>query len=126
MLQIKQTTNLITEKLFDWFTATINMLPNIGLAFILAIAFYFLAKLGRYAILKVTGKSTGSSLIMRLLGNIIFMIILTIGLFAALSAVKLDKTVTSLLAGAGISRFGLGFSISRNCRKFFIRDSYCP
>ena len=86
------------------------MLPNIGVAILIAIAFYFLARLGRYAVRKIDKHTAGDSAIIRLLSNMVYMIILLLGLFAALSAVQLDKTVTSLLAGAGIIGLALGFA----------------
>lgn len=118
MLQIKETTALLTEKLGSWLALAIKMLPNIALAIVLAILFYFLAKLGRYTMRKFTRKSTGNALILRLLGNLIFISILVIGLFAVLSAVQLDKTVTSLLAGAGIIGLALGLAFQETAANF--------
>ncbi len=106
----KQMTHLITDKLSHWLTIGIKMLPNIGVAILMVIAFYFLARLGRYAVRKIDKHTSGDSPIMPLLSNMVYIIILTLGLFAALSAVQLDKTVTSLLAGAGIIGLALGFA----------------
>ena len=45
-----------------------------------------------------------------LVKTVIYVLILGIGLFAALSVLNLDGTVTSLLAGAGIIGLALGFA----------------
>lgn len=103
-------THLITDKLSHWLTIGVKMLPNVGVAILIVIAFYFLARLGRYGVRKINKHTAGDSAIMRLLSNIVYTIILLLGLFAALSAVQLDKTVTSLLAGAGIIGLALGFA----------------
>lgn len=42
--------------------------------------------------------------------KVVYVIVLTIGAFAALSLLNLDKTVSSLLAGAGIIGLALGFA----------------
>lgn len=118
MLQLKETTALITEKLGHWLHIGIKMLPNIGLAIILALLFYFLAKLGRYTMRRFTQKNTSNAVLLRLLGNIVFIIILVMGLFAALSAVQLDKTVTSLLAGAGIIGLAFGLAFQETAANF--------
>lgn len=118
MIEIKETTTLITEKLAGWATTAIKMLPNIGIAILIIICFYFLAKLSRYAIRKIDEKTSGNRAIVKLLGNFVFAIVLILGLFAALSAVQLDKTVTSLLAGAGIIGLALGFAFQDTAANF--------
>lgn len=109
-IEFKEMTHLITDKLSHWLTVGIKMLPNIGVAILMAIAFYFLARLGRYAVRKIDKHTAGDTPLIQLLGNIVYITILVLGLFAALSAVQLDKTVTSLLAGAGIIGLALGFA----------------
>lgn len=46
----------------------------------------------------------------RLLGTVTYAAVIAIGLFVALGVLKLDKTVTSLLAGAGILGLAIGFA----------------
>lgn len=118
MLQIKETTTLITEKISGWLATGIKMLPNIAVAILIVIIFYFLAKLGRYSIRKIDQKTSGNTAIMKLFANTVFSVILLLGLFAALSAVQLDKTVTSLLAGAGIIGLALGFAFQDTAANF--------
>ncbi len=118
MLQIKETTALFTEKLSNWITSGIKMLPNIAVAVLIVIVFYFLAKLARYAVRKIDQKTAGNTAIMKLFANAVFVAILLLGVFAALSAVQLDKTVTSLLAGAGIIGLALGFAFQDTAANF--------
>ncbi|NEN25516.1 mechanosensitive ion channel family protein [Cryomorpha ignava] len=117
-MEIKETTAIITEKLTGWATTAIKMLPNIGVAILIVVLFYFLAKASRYAVRKIDEKTKGNTAIMKLLGNFVFSVVFVLGLFAALSAVQLDKTVTSLLAGAGIIGLALGFAFQDTAANF--------
>lgn len=118
MIEIKETTELISDKLSGWATTAIKMLPNIGVAILIIVFFYFLAKLSRFAVRKIDEKTSGNRSIMKLLSNFVFTVVIVLGLFAALSAVQLDKTVTSLLAGAGIIGLALGFAFQDTAANF--------
>ena len=86
------------------------MLPNFVLAIIVLIAFVFAGKLIRSIFSKVLFKTLNNRSLSSKISKIVYIVILTIGSFAALSLMNLDKTVTSLLAGAGILGLALGFA----------------
>ena len=93
---------MVEEKLFDWIKTFIQMLPNVMLAALIVVIAWLLARLARYWSKRLVAKMTDSLTLRRLIGNSVYLLVVLIGLFGALSILHLDKTVTSILAGAGI------------------------
>jgi len=102
--------DLIWDKLHRWATAGIKMLPNMAVAIIVAIAFFLLARLIKILVYKFVSKLSDNPALSGLFANIFSIIVTLIGLFVALEVLKLDKAVSSLLAGAGIIGLALGFA----------------
>lgn len=86
------------------------MLPNFVLAIIVLVAFVFIGRLIRNLVQKLLFKSLNNNSLSSIISKILYVVILSIGAFAALSLLNLDKTVSSLLAGAGIIGLALGFA----------------
>lgn len=101
---------MVEEKLFDWIKTFIQMLPNVMLAALIVVIAWLLARLARYWSKRLVAKMTDSLTLRRLIGNSVYLLVVLIGLFGALSILHLDKTVTSILAGAGIIGLALGFA----------------
>jgi small conductance mechanosensitive channel len=101
---------LVEEKLFDWIKTFIQMLPNVMLAALIVVIAWLLARFARYWSKRLVAKMTDSLTLRRLIGNSVYLLVVLIGLFGALSILHLDKTVTSILAGAGIIGLALGFA----------------
>ncbi len=95
--------NLIFDKL-------ITMLPNMGIALLVLLAFFILAKIAKNASKKAFSRSVKNKILENLLSSIVYTTVFFIGVFYALGILDLDKTVTSLLAGAGV--LGLGISLA--------------
>ena len=102
--------DLIWDKLHRWMTAGVKMLPNMVVALLVAIAFFLLARLIKVLVYKFVSKLSDNTALSGLFANIFSGIITLIGLFVALEVLKLDKAVSSLLAGAGIIGLALGFA----------------
>ncbi len=100
----------LTEKLMNWLETTIAMLPNLVVALLILIAFFILGRLVRRGVKHMLEKATSNKTIINLLETIVGVLIIGIGVFIALSVLKLDGAVTSLLAGAGIIGLALGFA----------------
>ncbi|MBK6264296.1 mechanosensitive ion channel family protein [Marivirga sp. S37H4] len=100
----------VTSKLESWLDALINMIPNMLVAIILFIAFLLLAKLIKKLFNKIFKKSSDNKAVENLLSTIIYYLIIGLGLFIILGILKLDKAVTSLLAGIGVLGLALGFA----------------
>lgn len=101
---------LVLEKLETWIRELITMLPNIGVAILIVIIGYFVAKMVRSLIYKGMSRVTLHNALLTLTTNVVYVLIILIALFIALGVLDLDKTVTSLLAGAGIIGLALGFA----------------
>ncbi|MBC7849826.1 MAG: mechanosensitive ion channel [Chitinophagaceae bacterium] len=101
---------ILQNKLDNWWLRFITSLPNILLALIIIVVFVFVAKWVRKLAYKLTIRMSGKDSVSGLFSTMAYVIILFIGLFFALDILGLDKTVSSLLAGAGILGLVLGFA----------------
>lgn len=109
-MEITKYYDIVLDKLIGWAEQFIVMLPNLILAVVILLAFVFIGKLFRNLLRKVLNRTINNASLASLLSKIIYSIIVIVGAFVALSVLKLDKTVTSLLAGAGIIGLALSFA----------------
>lgn len=110
MPDIANATDLIETKLVHWVREFIKLLPNLALAALIVVVAWLLAKLVRKIMADLMGRFTDSRNLNRLVSSSFYLIILLIGVFGALTVMHLDRTVTSILAGAGIIGLALGFA----------------
>lgn len=109
-LNFQEAVELVTGKLEGWLKGAITILPNFAVAIVVVLAFVGLAKLIRWGIKRVFRKANTNVAVLNLVASIFYILTLLIGMFIALGLLNLDKTVTSLLAGAGIIGLALGFA----------------
>ncbi|WP_224995999.1 mechanosensitive ion channel family protein [Cesiribacter sp. SM1] len=109
-MEIANASELILDKLENWARAIIHMLPNFALAVLIVVVAYLIARLARKLVAGLMHRVTPQRTLQHLLANIAFVAVLLFGAFIALGLLQLDKTVTSLLAGAGIIGLALGFA----------------
>jgi small-conductance mechanosensitive channel len=109
-MEIKKYYDILLEKLIGWSEGLVKMLPNFVLAIIVLVAFVFAGRLIRNLVQKLLLKSLNNKSLSSIISKVLYVVILSIGAFAALSLLNLDKTVSSLLAGAGIIGLALGFA----------------
>ncbi|MBS1565778.1 MAG: mechanosensitive ion channel [Bacteroidetes bacterium] len=102
--------DIIRKKLEAWLVGFIKLLPNLVLAIIVFIVFFFVAKLLRKVINRLLLRLSGKPAVSGLFSSIFYIIILFVGLFVSLELLHLEKTISSLLAGAGIIGLALGFA----------------
>ena len=108
--------NDLTDIVHQSFNSGLNLigelsdyLPRILFAVVTLLCFYLLARLSRVALHGLLDRFNKlNSSLRKLLETLTFFAVMVLGLFAALGILQLDKTVTSLLAGAGI----LGLAVS--------------
>ncbi len=108
-MSFQQALSKLLGKLDGWLEQVVLLLPNLLVGLLVVVAFWLLAKL----IKKGLGKALEPVLpsqIVRLLMTVAYLAALALGVFVALGIVGLEKTVTSLLAGAGIIGLALGFA----------------
>lgn len=109
---------LLSDKLESWLEQAITLLPNIVVAFLIAIGFGLLAKIVGKWVGKLMRRTFESRQIAGLLTSIIKAVIVVAGIFIALDFVGLSGTVTSLLAGAGIVGLAIGFAFQDMTENF--------
>ncbi|HYN20155.1 MAG TPA: mechanosensitive ion channel family protein [Thermoanaerobaculia bacterium] len=109
-MDLNQTWELLTRKLTGWGRAFILGLPNFLLAVATVVGFWLLARAARNVVMRVLRRVSHSEQVNYLLSQIVYVAILVAGTFSALGILGLQKTVASLLAGAGIVTLALGFA----------------
>ncbi|MFL9843426.1 mechanosensitive ion channel family protein [Flavobacterium rhizosphaerae] len=109
-IDVNHITNLLTDKLTTWFNDFVRLLPNIVIAAIILVLGFYLAKLIRNLALRFINKMSQNATLNNLFGSIIYITVIGIVLFTALSILQLDKAVTTALAGAGILGLALAFA----------------
>lgn len=109
-LEIENAYHLIIEKLEGWIETAIQMLPNFLIAILVIVIFVFIGKLGKKISYRLLTKITDNYSLRKLASTIIYILIICLGTFIALSILKLEGTVTSLLAGVGIVGLALAFA----------------
>ena len=109
-MNFSQAAGLIYAELSVWIHTAIRYIPKLAVAILVLVFFTFLARwLSRWMVRGLDRVSNNVSLI-NLTGAVSRVIILSVGLFVALAILGLDKTVTSLLAGAGVIALAIGFA----------------
>jgi small conductance mechanosensitive channel len=106
------------DKVTDWTYGLIESLPNILAAILVLVAFWVLARIARGIVARVVDRLAHQPEINRMAAGAAYVIVLGIGLVLALGALNLDRTVTSLLAGAGILGLALGFAFQDIAENF--------
>jgi small conductance mechanosensitive channel len=107
---LTNTFNDVTDKLYGWTQAAILMLPNLGAALLVVAVFWITARVAAGLTARVLHRATPYEEINRLLTRVVWIVVLSAGLFIALGILQLDKTVTSLVAGAGILTLVVGLA----------------
>jgi small conductance mechanosensitive channel len=103
-------TGQVLTKLDSWMLGLFRSIPNIIVAILFLLLIYFVAKFFRKGASSLFKKIIKNSVIENLLSNLIFILVIVIGVFISLGILNLNKTVTSLLAGAGIIGLALSFA----------------
>ena len=94
--------NELIAKLDGWLDAAVLMLPNLGAALLILLASWIAARVLSNLTAQLLRKTTPYLEINRLLSRLVWLGVMAAGMFVALGILQLDKTVTSLVAGAGI------------------------
>src|SRR5690606_11250563 len=110
--------NLVVEKVDGWIDTSIKMLPNLVVAIVVLLIFVVIGKIAKKSFLHVSRRLTDNHSLQSLLGSLLYISIVAIGTFIALSILKLDGAVTSLLAGAGVIGLALGFAFQEIASNF--------
>ncbi|GAA0538190.1 mechanosensitive ion channel family protein [Chitinophaga japonensis] len=109
-MEYAQWGQLVYDKIHRWMELAVRMLPNLVAAIIILLLFIFLARLFKKLVYKIVFRLSDTPALSGLLSSIGYLAMFFIGLSIALDVLQLDKTVSSLLAGAGIIGLALGFA----------------
>ncbi|AFL79562.1 small-conductance mechanosensitive channel [Aequorivita sublithincola DSM 14238] len=99
------------DKLDGWLDTIILKLPNVAVAILVLVVFYFIAKGLKKLSHKVLFRKMSDESIKQVLSKLVYAIVLLIGFFIALGVMQLDKVLTSVLAGAGVMGLAIGFAL---------------
>jgi small conductance mechanosensitive channel len=109
---------LILEELTRWRDSFLTSLPDIALAVLIVLIFGLLSRLARRMVAGGMGKAGQRPVVINLFSNAASISVMLVGVFYALQLIGLEKTVLSLLAGAGIIGLALGFAFQDIAENF--------
>lgn len=101
---------LLAAKVTGWARDFVLLLPNLMVSLVVLVAFWLAARLVRNILLRILRRVSHSEQVNQILSYAVYFALIAIGTFVALGILGLQKTVTSLLAGAGIVTLALGFA----------------
>lgn len=102
--------NLI-EKLQGWFYKIIEYLPNFVLAIAVMALSYFTARYVQKLVKKLVSKRIEQKSIVNVIARLSAFLVVVSGLLLSLGILDLSKTLTSLLAGAGVAGLAIGLAL---------------
>lgn len=109
---------LLIEKIEGWIVNVTTLLPNLVVAILIVILFWYLAQATKSLINNLLNRVINNPPVTRLVAGLMQIIVATAGMFISLGILHLDKTVTSLLAGAGVIGLAIGFAFQEIASNF--------
>ena len=100
----------LAQELVEWRDAAIASLPNLVVAIVAVVAFYFLSKLVRRLTTRAMAKTHANEAARSLVVAFASSATIILGVIVALWAMHLDGAVASILAGAGVVGLAIGFA----------------
>ena len=107
----KKPVGMILNKLESWYEAPVLNLPNFAIALVVLIVAYLLSRLVFNVTMKATNHRIKQASVQRLVARGLAVLVVLLGLFLALGALNLGKTLTGLLSAAGVSGIVIGLAL---------------
>jgi small conductance mechanosensitive channel len=101
----------LVTKLESWFATLIEYLPNLALAILVSVVAYFAAKYVNRFTYKVVSKRVQQDSVAKMISRIAAVVLVLVGLYVSLGILNLSKTLTSLLATAGVAGLAIGLAL---------------
>ncbi|WP_346237476.1 mechanosensitive ion channel [Niabella insulamsoli] len=101
---------IISDKVEHWVELVISIFPNLLLACVILCVGLIAAKYFKRLFSKLLSRYIAQKNLANLIVSIFHLTIIGVVIFSALSVLKLDGTVTTLLAGAGVLTLALAFA----------------
>ena len=100
----------IYNELLDWARQGLRLVPRLVVAVLVLVFFTVLSRWVKRWVAAGLHRVSNNQSLVNLTGAIVRFVLLAVGVFVALGVVGLEKTVTSLLAGAGVIALAIGFA----------------
>ncbi|MGB5811389.1 MAG: mechanosensitive ion channel [Polyangiales bacterium] len=100
----------VVDKLTTWADTLASMLPNLMVAILVIVVFWFIARLTASATNRTLKRAHTHEAARGLISRFVRIGVLVAGVVVALGVLNLDKALASILAGAGILGLALGFA----------------
>lgn len=113
------TAGLLWTELVSWYSSFVRSLPNLFVAATVITAFWFGSSFASRAMRRFFERTSQNNAIHDLLTRLVRIFLFCVGAFIALGVLDLQKTVTSLLAGAGVLGLVLGIAFQDIAANFF-------
>nr|WP_293837850.1 mechanosensitive ion channel family protein [uncultured Arsenicibacter sp.] len=110
MIDLNQALRLVYLRLQNWTKLGISHLPDLFVAIVVIFLAYTIAGYVRQILSKSLTRVSHNPALVDLTSLVASTAIKALGFFVALGTLGLDKTVTSLLAGAGVVALAIGFA----------------
>ncbi|RRB00073.1 mechanosensitive ion channel family protein [Larkinella rosea] len=110
MLNVGEVVRLIFERLEGWVKTAVVSLPNLAVALLVILLFNVVSRYFRRLVVRGFHRFSDNVSLINLTGTVAQLAIMTLGVFIALDVLGLEKTVASLLAGAGVLALAIGFA----------------
>lgn len=117
-LDFKNASSIIMNKIELWYELLVKSLPNMAVAIVVLFLFVFIAMIVRKVTERIIFKVSTNRAITNLAKSSAYILTILGGLFIALEILNLEKTVTSILAGAGVIGLALGFAFQEIAANF--------
>lgn len=109
--QFNSALSALADKMLSWFNTTIEYLPNFILALVVMVISYYSARYVSKLVEKLVAKRVNQKSISKTISRISAVSVVLAGLFISLGILDLSKTLTSLLAGAGVAGLAIGLAL---------------
>jgi small conductance mechanosensitive channel len=110
---------VLSHEMLAWFDLTVKSLPNLVMAILVAICFWMLSSFAHRMSRNLMQKANVNQMLNSLISRTVRTLVLGLGFFLMLGVLDLQKTVTSLLAGAGVIGLVLGLAFQDFMSNFF-------
>jgi len=101
----------IIEKLETWKDIFIKNIPNLAIAIVVLIISYFASRAISKFVSKIIGGRISQKSVRSLVSKVISAIVFLVGLYIAMSVLKLDDTLKTIVSAAGISGIVVGLAL---------------
>lgn len=117
--QFEESYNHLIEKLEGWMDVFVTNIPNLIVASLVFASAYYLSGFIRSQLEKRLRGHVSDPALRSLIATMSSGIVIAVGIFIALSVMKLDTVLQSMLAGAGVAGLAIGLALQSSLANTF-------